>query len=464
MFDIKLGDYSDRVCLISKTDRLSYLDVDRASIELHSSLPKYKQLVIVKAQIDIETIIGYLTFLRADYAFMMLDSSLDDELLENIIQKYNPNFIWEERIINKEYIAKYKAYGLRYRHSKRLDLHPDLSLILSTSGTTGSPKMVKLTKANLYANCNSIVEYLHIDDTHRAITSLPLHYSYGISILNTHLAQGASIVVTDDSIMSKPFWDTFRQHSITTLSGVPYNYEMLNRIGFFNMSLPSLKYMTQAGGKLNHKLVDRFAKWANEHNIEFFVMYGQTEATARISYMPTDMTLIKSSSIGIPIPNGELLIQSLDSDKIIDKNYIDGELLCRGDNVMMGYATTLEELANGYELSGLLHTGDIAHKDSDGYYYITGRLKRFIKIYGNRVGLDEIEQYLKSKSYDILCTGVDNKLMIATLNKEDNETIKRDLIERFGLHHTSIQVISVDKFPVSSSGKIQYQKLIKEFV
>jgi len=323
--------------------------------------------------------------------------------------------------------------------------------------------MVKLTKENLYSNCNSIVEYLNIQKDHRAITNLPLYYSYGISILNTHLMKGASIVVTDKSIISKEFWDIFKKNRVTTLNGVPYNYEILRRIGLMKMDLPSLKYLTQAGGKLNNKLVTEFAVWARENRIKFFVMYGQTEATARISYLPIDKTLEKDKSIGISIPNGKLFIKNLNSNEIIKDNFIDGELLYHGANVMMGYATKLEDLKKDDELHSILHTGDIAHKDEEGYYYITGRLKRFIKIHGNRVGLDEIEQFLKSKAYDILCTGIDNKLMIATLNEAEIENIKKDIINKYSFHHSVVKVKIVDKYPITSAGKIQYKELIKVF-
>jgi len=463
MFDKNLNKFKDNLCLVTEDKNYTYNEVDKICSKIENVLPNEKALILVKAQINIETIIGYLSFLRANQAFIMLDASVDDSLSQNIIDTYKPNYIWERKIDGVDYLVEFNNYGLKEYNKDKLSLHPDLSLILSTSGTTGSPKMVKLTKKNLYANCSSIVEYLDINSTHRAITNLPLYYSYGISILNTHLAKGASIVVTDKSIMSKEFWETFNKYEVTTLNGVPYNYEILKRIGFMKMNLPSLKYMTQAGGKLNQKLVKEFATWTREKDIKFFVMYGQTEATARISYLPVEKTLEKSTSIGIPIPNGKLMIKDLNSDKLIEENYVDGELLYQGDNVMMGYATKLEDLSKEDELKGVLHTGDLAHKDEEGYFYITGRLKRFIKVHGNRVGLDEIEQFLKSKSYDILCTGVDNKLMIVTREKNDIEAIKSDVIQKYGFHHSVVKVKYIDEFPTTSAGKIKYQEIIKVF-
>ena len=464
MFDINLSKYGNSLCLVGENSSLTYRDVDAICSDIEGLFSSEKELILVKAKINSETIIGYLSFLRANQAFIMLDASVDEALTDNIIKTYQPNFIWEEKVENIEYLFKYESYGLRKYNNEKLNLNPKLSLMLSTSGTTGSPKMVKLTKENLYANCSSIIEYLEVREADRAITNLPLYYSYGISILNTHLEQGASLVVTNKSIMSKEFWEIFNKYKVTTLSGVPYNYEIFRRIGLMKMELPSLKFMTQAGGKLNHKLVKEYALWAKERDIKFVVMYGQTEATARISYLPVDETLKKESSIGIAIPKGKLLIKDLNSESMVDENFVNGELLYRGKNIMMGYATTLDDLSKEDELKGVLHTGDVAYKDEEGYFYITGRLKRFIKIHGNRVGLDEIEQFLKSEPYDVLCTGVDNKLMIVTHEKENIEEIKKDVIKKYSFHHSVVKVKYMEEYPTSSAGKIKYQEIIKLFV
>ena len=462
MFDIDLSKHGENICLISDNIEIKYNQIDKLCSHIAHVLPYTKQLILVKAQTNLETIIGYLTFLKNNHAFIMLDADIDDELSANIITTYNPNYIWEEKVSSVKYLVEYETYGLRIYNKQEILLNPDLSLMLSTSGTTGSPKMVKLTKENLYSNCDAIVNYLKIKSNHRAISNLPLYYSYGLSVLNTHLKMGASLVVTKESIMSKDFWAIFKKYNVTTLNGVPYNYEIFRRIGLMKMELSSLKYMTQAGGKLNHKLVKEYSTWANANNIDFFVMYGQTEATARISYMPLDKILEKESSIGIPIPGGKLLIKDLKNDDFINEPFKDGELVYKGKNVMMGYATKLEDLALEDELDGLLHTGDIAQKDDDGFYYITGRLKRFIKIHGNRIGLDEIEQYLKSKGYDVLCTGIDNKLMLVSRDNTIDD-IKADIVAKYSFHHSVVKVKFVNDFPVTSAGKIKYQDIIKEF-
>ncbi|HIP13791.1 MAG TPA: AMP-dependent synthetase [Arcobacter sp.] len=463
MFDLNLSRYGEEPCLITDEYTISYEEVENICLTIENALPTGKQLILVKAKVNVETIIGYLSFLRSGHAFIMLDASVNQAFTQNIIETYKPNLIWEECNDADRYLTKYKNYGLKKHNLTSLKLNSNLSLMLSTSGTTGSPKMVKLTKANLYSNCTSIIQYLNIEQSHRAITNLPLYYSYGLSILNTHLEQGSSIVVTDSSIMSKEFWDTFNKFKVTTLSGVPYNYEIFRRIGLMKMNLPSLKYMTQAGGKLNHKLVVEYATWANKNNIDFCVMYGQTEATARMSYLPIEKTLEKDTSIGIAIPNGKFKLKDLSNNKFFNEVDIDGELIYEGKNIMMGYASCLDDLSKNDELNGILHTGDIARKDKDGYFYITGRLKRFIKIHGNRVGLDEIEHYLKSLHYDILCTGIDNKLMIASLDENKIEELKQIVLEKYSFHHSVVKIKHIEEYPVTSAGKIKYQDLLGKF-
>ncbi len=462
MFADNLSQYENNICLITQENTLTYNEIDKICNDFIKCLPLEKQLVLVKAKTNVETIIGYISLLRNNSAFIMFDADSNEELLQNVIDTYTPNFIWESIEQDVQYIYQYNNYGLRVVNPNRLELHPDLALMLSTSGTTGSPKMVKLTKQNIDENCKSIVQYLNITELHRAITNLPLYYTYGLSILNTHLFKGASLVIANYSIMSKEFWNIFKEYEVTTFNGVPYNYEILKKIGFLKMDLPSLKYMTQAGGKLNKNLVREFALYAIGKGIKFFVMYGQTEATARISYLPIENVLEKDSSIGIPIPNGELYIEDLSSGEKIDLPNIDGELMYEGKNVMMGYATSIKDLSEGNLLNGILHTGDIARKDEEGFFYITGRLKRFIKIHGNRVGLDEIEHYLKSIHFDILCTGVDNVLMIGTKN-DDADIIKKEIIGKYGFHHSVIKIKNLDEFPITNAGKVNYQQLIEEF-
>ena len=183
------------------------------------------------------------------------------------------------------------------------------------------------------------------------------------------------------------------------------------------MDTPFLKTITQAGGKLNDELNLEFSKYCNNTNKRFFVMYGQTEATARMSYLPHENSIDKLGSIGIPIPGGEFSLINKDMQKVNKPNTV-GELIYKGKNVSLGYASCIADLKKGDENKGILHTGDLATRDVDGYYYIVGREKRFVKLFGNRVNLDETERLIKVITPDCACIGVNDKMIIFITDKK----------------------------------------------
>lgn len=463
MFDISLKKYLNNIALINEAgETLSYGELDTLCQNSFNSLPLEKQLILIKASSNFETIIAYLSFLRRGDAVIMVDGAIKEEMLDAIIKNYAPNYIWSPTTSKKAEIS-FQDYSLYPHNTSSSQLNLSLALLLSTSGSTGSAKMVKLSKKNIYANTDSITQYLPIGSEDIAITSLPLYYSYGLSILHTHLAKGASILVSNSSILTASFWDLITKYKVTSLQGVPYHYEMFKRIGFLKKEHPTLRYLTQAGGKLNHTLVEEFSQWAQEQHKDFYVMYGQTEATARMSYVPPKNIQAKSKSIGIAIKNGELSIHNPQTEQLISEPNQEGELYYHGDNVMLGYAYTHKDLSKADEQKGLLKTGDIGYKDTDGFFYITGRLKRFIKVHGNRISLDMIESYLKTKGFSLYCTGVDNKLYVATSDTDALIPVKNILKSHFGLHHSTFKIKHIDKFPFASNGKIQYQKLKELF-
>ncbi|MBX5441065.1 MAG: AMP-binding protein [Solirubrobacteraceae bacterium] len=323
---------------------------------------------------------------------------------------------------------------VRERDAAPAELHPDLRLLLSTSGSTGSPKLVRLTGRNLLANAAAIAEYLGLGPGERAIASLPLPYSYGLSVLHSHLYAGASVAFTPHSIIRREFWDDVRRHEATSFAGVPYAYAMLERIGMRDMDLPSLRTMTQAGGRLDPEVALRYAR-----RVRFFVMYGQTEATARISYVPPQRLPEKPGSIGIPVPGGRLTVDG-------------GELVYEGPNVMLGYARTRADLARGDEQGGVLRTGDLGHADDDGFFYVTGRAKRIAKVYGQRINLDEVEAAVDGPAAAV---GGDDRIDVYA----EREADARALAARFRLPPRAIRVHAVERLPVKPSGKVDYALL-----
>lgn len=289
-----------------------------------------------------------------------------------------------------------------------------------------------------------------------------MHYSFGMSVINSHLIKGATILLTDKAVIQKEFWSFMKERKATSIAGVPYTYEMLRRLRFFCMELPDLKVMTQAGGKLSAAFVKEFVDFAEQSGKQFIVMYGQTEAAPRMSYLPHDKALEKNSSIGIAIPGGEFSIIDASGNEITAAN-VDGELVYKGGNVCMGYAEKREDLAKGDENHGILYTGDIARRDEDGYYYITGRMKRFVKIFGNRVNLDATEQLVKAVATSCACVGVDDKLTVFTTEKAKEEEIKSLLVKKTGLNVRAFAVRVIDTIPKNTSGKILYAELSRFF-
>lgn len=440
-----------------KGEEISYLQLLDLIKQFENSLPSEKTLLAIIATPTLATVVAYLAALRLHHAILMLD---DTPKAHEVARKYKAQWLW-----SSSQSGEFSLLGntLQKMESDILELHPDLALLLSTSGSTGSSKLVRLNYSNLDANCRSIVSYLNLTPNDRAMSVLPLHYSFGLSILHTHLSVGGSMVLTSLSIMSREFWDDFKRFDATSFSGVPYHYEMLRRVGFLTMEFPSLRMMTQAGGKLNIKYVELFAQWALEKQIEFYVMYGQTEATARISYMPPYFLMSHLNSMGIAIPGGELSLIDEEGD-LISVSDTQGELVYRGANVMMGYATSSEDLRLGDTLGGVLHTGDMAKKDAEGFFTITGRMKRFLKMFGNRVNLDEVEQLLKTHGFEALVGGEDNRLIIAMVNGGDLRGASAFVAQTCGIHHSAIVGVEVDTFSVSESGKVEYAAFFKPFL
>lgn len=436
-------------------------------IQMLAKYIKPRSLIFCLAQNSIGSFIGYLTFIKNDIVPLMLDSGMDTELLDNLVQKYRPEYIWIPQEMDtsyreSEHVVTMFGYSLlKISSERKYILHDDLALLLTTSGSTGSPKLVKLTYKNIYSNAESIAGYLSINETERPITALPMNYSFGLSIINSHLIRGATILLTSYSLLEKEFWVFLKSHKATSLSGVPYSFEILNKLRFFNMDLPHLTTITQAGGKLNDDLNKLFAEYCFNTGKRFFVMYGQTEATARMSYLPFEKSLTKLGSMGIAIPGGEFSLVD-EIGNTLEGADSEGELVYRGDNVSMGYAECLADLAKGDENEGMLITGDMAKRDEDGFYYIVGRKKRFIKIFGNRVNLDEAEMLLKSKMHNCACTGKDDLMTIYTIDQDRNDEIISFISHKIGIHPLAFRVIAIDKIPKNSSGKTIYSELAAE--
>jgi acyl-coenzyme A synthetase/AMP-(fatty) acid ligase len=268
------------------------------------------------------------------------------------------------------------------------------------------------------------------------------------------------MTLTSHAVTEKRFWDLFESTEVNSLSGVPATFEILKQMRFERMPLTNLRTLTQAGGRLNAKTVEHFAGLAAKSGWRFYVMYGQTEATARMSFLSPDLVQSNPSSIGKAIPGGRFEIVSEDHD-VVNRPGIAGQLVYYGPNVMLGYAESVEDLRRGDDLNGRLPTGDLAEQDEQGLFYITGRMNRFIKLLGLRYNLDEIEAQLQSDGYNVVVVGCEDRILVAGAKVVDLEAAACRMCESTGLRRAVVSTISVAEIPRSSSGKVQYAELLR---
>ncbi len=462
-----LAQYGDRTALIDGDRQVSYQELKEMGDAFTARIGK-RCLIFILCSNRPASIAGYTAAVNSGIVPLLLDEKIDAGLLANLIGLYRPEYLWAPagRVSQEAGERIYEAEGYELFDRKEQEpwpLHEDLALLINTSGSTGSPKLVRQTEKNLLANTRSIIEYLQIDETEVAITSLPMNYVYGLSIVNTHLYAGASLVLTGAAITGKGFWNLVKEQGVTSFAGVPFSYQVLDKIGFMKKEYPSLRYMTQAGGKLPVELHEKFSHFAAERGIRFIVMYGASEATARMGYLPAEYAVERRGSMGIAIPGGRFELIDAE-DQLITEPDTPGELVYYGDNVTMGYAQKGEDLALGDENHGRLRTGDVAKFDKDGFYYVVGRMKRFVKVFGKRIGLDELELILKTRydSTEIACGGKDEEIHVFLADPSiDGQELALYAAKTMEINPRVIKVYGVDAIAKNNAGKTLYMEMEK---
>ena len=454
----------DRPALLTEKDVWSYERLTEEADGIAAYVGR-RCLVFLLAENVPEAIAGYVGFLSHGVVPVMVDAALDAELLAGLVARYRPSFVWMPRERRGEFPEAAEAFSLGgyvlldRRERAPFPLAPELALLMTTSGSTGSPKLVRQSYENLRANTASIIEYLQMDASERAITSLPLHYVYGLSILNTHLAVGASVVVTRETLFSHDFWQLMREREVTSLGGVPYTYVMLKRLRFSRMELPALRTLTQAGGKLDPELHAAFAQDCAAKGRRFFVMYGAAEATARMGYLPAELALSHAGAMGRVIPGGRFELVDAEG-RVIQQPGESGEFVYYGANVTLGYATSGADLIKGDERHGRYATGDVARYDADGIYMIVGRKKRFLKLFGKRTNLEEVEHLLRQRfGGEVACAGIDDHLYAFVRDGAVLPEVVPYLSGKLGMHPSAFRVKQLAEIPKNAAGKTVYREL-----
>lgn len=458
-----LSDFAERTaCIIPGGQQYTYSELEGLSAMIKAELEVHS-LVFCLCENNVESLVGYIATVDNGNTVLLIDAHIDGAAFQHLFDTYKPQYVWSPMDFHQEDTTSLCCINgyhlLKTNNTKETPLPAELTVLLTTSGSTGSPKLVRLSEKNLLSNARSIIEYLHIDREERPVTGLPMYYSFGLSIINSHLLCGATLLLTSASYVQRDFWNFANEHGFTSFSGIPYTFEILKKLRFWTMKCPTLRTLTQAGGKLNNELLQYFIENGKEHGVTFYLMYGQTEATARMSYLPPDYALTKLGSIGMGIPGGEFCLKDDDGDVITKPNVV-GELVYMGDNVCLGYAEQKADLYKPDENCGVLYTGDLAYRDADGFYFIAGRKKRFLKLFGNRVSLDYIETLLKDYLKECVCVGNDYKLFVYTTDKDCDATKIVDfLVQRTKILRSSFVVRYIDAIPRSETGKILYKKL-----
>ncbi|WFU48585.1 non-ribosomal peptide synthetase [Sinorhizobium terangae] len=444
-FAANLAAWGERPALLFPGGRtVSYRDLAERVDRQASHWRGERGLVLLEADLSEHAIIAYLAALKAGHAIAIQGPGTPDRTF------LEPEFC-------------YRRCDGRWRTERlagsKSQLHPDLAVLLSTSGSTGHGKCVRLSAANIQSNAHSIADYLGLKASDRSCLILPFHYSYGLSVLNAHLSGGASLYVPGSSILDDGFLDGLAESRSTNLSGVPYSYDLLEKVGFREREFPDLRFMTVAGGRLASEKVRLYNEHLTARGASFFVMYGQTEATARMAYVPPDRLRGREDLIGIAIPGGSLSIEN-DGGQLVTGTDMPGELVYRGPNVMMGYASSRADLARGCDFAEL-RTGDLATKDADGFFRIIGRTKRISKIAGLRIAHDSLEVTLERRGVTAAVVGDDSCVHAFYVGTRDRDEIRGMLAAASGLTFLQVEASRVDALPRLASGKIDYEALRK---
>lgn len=440
-----------RVALSDGTIQVSYGDLLDSANSLKAQA--IQGLVVLGTENTVDCISTYIALVQAGIPVMLLDSAIDASYLRDVAERFLPALVigFDHKLVNFHSETHEVLGSVMVSDSNIAQVNIDLCVMLATSGSTGNPKFVKLSRENILSNALAIAQSLSISETEKAITSLPFSYTYGLSVINSHIVSSASLFVTNSPIVSADFWNLVSEGSVTSIAGVPTSYRMLKQMRWDPEKYPSLNYMTQAGGRLPDEDRTYFLELLANKNIRFFVMYGQTEATARISVAPPELLRNHISTAGYPIPGGTFTVINPDESGI-------GEIQYSGPNVMMGYAENEEDLTKPQELPQSLVTGDLGYL-VDGALFLVGRTKRIVKIFGVRVSLDDVDRWLSKHGHGIAVQGNDVVVVFIEAPFEDTKILRSELAEYLKVNKTGIKVEVIEQIPLLNSGKIDFQAL-----
>lgn len=443
-------------------NQLTYGELCAFSNELCTLMPS-RSLLFLLTENNVGGIAWSIGCIAAKQVPLILNAHTEEGLFRNLIEIYLPPYLCVPKVhsLTGQYEIVHERFGyvLLKTGNEACPIHEELSHLLPTSGSTGSPKLVRHKYANIEAAALNISTFFELTKIDRPLLVLPLYYTMGLSVVFSHLYVGATILVTNQSMTDRAFWQFLKEQQATSFTGVPYSFEILNLMRFFRMDLPDLQLLTQGGGKMPRALNQKFVDYCKSSGKRWIATYGQSEGTARMAWLPAEWAKSKMGSIGRAVPNGEMFLIDGEGNEITEPN-VQGEMCYRGQNVTMGYARKQEDLLLGDERNGFLKTGDLAYQDEDGCFYIVGRMGRFLKLFGMRIGLDECEQIIKAKfPIECACVGTDEKMTVYITDEKLIASVKEELVEKTKLVATAFEIKVIPSIPKNEAGKILYSKL-----
>lgn len=424
-----------------------------------------RSIVFILCENSIGAVLGYLASIDSKIVPLMLSGDIDKEQLDNFIKTYEPRYIWVPKRMANEF--KYSIINEKYDYCllktdyEVYEIYEELSMLLATSGSTGSPKLVRHSYKNLDANAFSVATSFELKEDEVAMISLPINFTQGLSTVTSNLYVGGTILVTTATLMQKEFWNLLKDKKATSFTGVPYSYDILHRLRFTSMDLPHLRIINQGGGRLTDERFNELAKYALKNNKKFIATYGSTETTSRMAFLKPELAINKCGSIGNAMINGRIAI--MDDDKPVQKVGDIGEIVYYGSNVTLGYAENKFDLSKSDERQGVYRTGDMAYFDDNNCIFIVGRQKRFLKLFGYRIGLDETERMLKMVyGPEFACVGTDKKMIIYTTYEGKEQEIIKFMQEKTNINAIAFCVRVINEIPKNTTGKTQYNKLANQ--
>ncbi len=459
--------FNEKIALVSdKNQNLTYKDLVFETNKICKIIKK-RSLIIIISENSIGSILAYIFCILKKHPVIIIDSKTPSIRIKKIFKTYQPKFVFSSKMnskIIKNYCSiRYNFFNqILYKNKKykKILINKNLSVLLSTSGSMGDVKLAKLSYTNLYFNTYSILKYLRINSSDTTITNLPISYSYMLSIINTHLEVGGKIVVSKFSIIQKQFWNIFNLNKVTSFNGVPHTYEIIKKIGLNRLKNKYIKYFTHAGGKLDLFTLRKLINFSIKKKIKFISMYGQTEASPRISYLNPKFINKKIGSIGKAIPGNKIYLVDKNKKKI-NTPFVVGELICEGKNVFMGYSNKYSDLKTR-GISNKLMTGDLAYFDNDNFFYLTGRIGKIVKIFGNRVDLEYLENQLKNKKYIVSCVSDGKKIYLFYVKSYNKKNLRIYAEKITNVNIRYLETIKLKSFPRTLNKKISYESLKKK--